>query len=146
VSVLIVDDGSAARQSLRALLESKGYQDILSVSSGEEALGLLGQEGPRIDVILMDVEPPSPDSIEMCRRLKATPHLRDVPVLILTANPQEETLEAAFAAGANDFLAKPVQTTELLARLRSALNLKREREHYRARETELLAAAENNDS
>src|SRR5262245_53215170 len=91
----------------------------------------------------MDVESPSPDSIEMCRRLKAIPHLHDVPVLILTANPQEETLEAAFAAGAYDFLAKPVQTTELLARLRSALNLKREREHCRARETELLAAAEN---
>src|SRR5262249_54688584 len=109
----------------------------------EEALGLLEQDGPRIDVILMDVELPSPDSIEMCRRLKATPHLRDVPVLILTANPQEETLEAAFAAGASDFLAKPVQTTELLARLRGALNRRREGEHCGARETELLGAAEN---
>jgi diguanylate cyclase (GGDEF)-like protein len=148
VSVLIVDDSSTTRHSLRALLEGKGYRDVLSVSSGEEALGLLGQggasaNGPPVDVIIMDVEMPGLDGIETCRRLKGTPHLRDLPVLIVTGNPQEETLAAAFAAGASDFLAKPVQVTELLARLRSALHLKRDRDRCRAREAELLKVADN---
>jgi diguanylate cyclase (GGDEF)-like protein len=143
VSVLIVDDSDATRQSLRVLLESKGHHDVLSVASGEEALGLLAPEGPAVDVILMDVEMPGPDGIETCRRLMATPHLRDVPVLIVTGNPQEETLGAAFAAGACDFLAKPVQGTELLARLHSALTLKHERDRCRAREAELLKVADD---
>ena len=75
------------------------------------------EAAPGVEVIIMDVEMPGPDGIETCRRLKAAPRLRDIPVLIVTGNPQDETLEAAFAAGACDFLAKPVQATELLARL-----------------------------
>src|SRR5258708_4960267 len=66
-SVLVVDDCDATRRSLRALLEGKGYADVRAAASGEEALDLLGREGPpggpEADVILMDVEMPGPDGI-----------------------------------------------------------------------------------
>jgi diguanylate cyclase (GGDEF)-like protein len=140
VSVLIVDDSPATRDSLRALLQSHGYTDVLDLPSGEAALALLYGEGaPPVDVILMDVDMPGgADGIETCRRIKASPSLRDIPILIIIDLSQEKALEPAFAAGACDYIARPVQVTELLARLRAALVLKRERDQCKARQSELL--------
>ncbi|MCI0464649.1 MAG: response regulator, partial [Gemmataceae bacterium] len=126
MAVLVVDDCNTTRQSLRTLLESQGYPDVLGAASGEEALGLLGEVGPPVDAVLLDVELPGMDGIETCRRIKAAPHNRDLPVLVVTGSAREEVLEAAFAAGATDFLAKPLRVPELLARLHAALRLKRE--------------------
>lgn len=142
MSILVVDDCSDTRTTLRMLLESRGYSDIRGAGSGEEALTLLGTEYPSdfavtVDVILMDVGMPVMDGIETCRRIKAIPHLRDIPVLIITGDAEERTLETAFAAGACDYLTKPVHPAELLARVRSALNLKREFDRCKTRADEL---------
>src|SRR5262249_49642918 len=75
--------------------------------------------------ILMDVQMPELDGIEACRRIKEDERLRDVSVIMVTGMAEAECLEPAFAAGASDFVVKPVNTAALLARLRSALLLKR---------------------
>jgi diguanylate cyclase (GGDEF)-like protein len=138
---LIVEDNQATRQSLQSLLELQGFQGIEAVGSGAEALAQLWPNpaaAARFDLILMDVEMPGPSGIDVCREIKGTPHLRDVPVLILTARDDEATLERAFVAGATDFLTKPVRPIELQVRVRSALSLKHELDRRKAREAELV--------
>src|SRR5207302_7100922 len=93
---------------------------------------------PPVDVILMDVTMPQIDCIEACRQLKAQPRLRDIPVIMVTGRTEDGDLAAAFSAGAMDYIPKPIKVVELLARLRSALALKRELDERRARQLELL--------
>src|SRR5207245_1973998 len=117
VSILIVDDSHTTNQSLRTFLQSRGYPQVQSVTTGGEALHLLGEGTPvaapgDIEVILLDVGLPDLDGIEVCRRIKAAPPLKDIPVLIITGAADEETLERAFAAGACDFLHKPIRLPE----------------------------------
>ena len=144
--ILIVDDSSETRSSLQSFLQLRGHAEILAAGSAREALDLLQREGDadesRVQVVLMDVGMPDIDGIETCRRIKADPRLKHVPVLMVTADSDLETLQKSFEAGACDFLAKPVQPLELLARLRSALNLKREIDQCREQQRELERVTE----
>jgi len=83
---------------------------------------------------------PGLDGVEACRRIKAVERFRDTPIIMVTAMSEAGFLEAAFAAGAVDYLTKPVNRVELLARVRSALRLKREMDRRKAREQELEQA------
>jgi len=145
VSILIVDDTPEIRSMLSVILESAGYQDLLFAASAAEAFERLGMNGAGaspvdVDVVLMDIVMPDLDGVEACRRIKAVERFRDTPVIMVTAMSEAGFLEAAFAAGAVDYLAKPVNALELLARLRSALKLKREMDRRKARERELEQA------
>lgn len=80
---------------------------------------------PQIDLILMDVLMPEMDGVEACRQIKSRPHLCDIPIIMVTAKTDLSNLQAAFAAGANDYITKPVNSMELLARASSALALKK---------------------
>jgi diguanylate cyclase (GGDEF)-like protein len=146
-TILAVDDSPDTGVMLRYLLESVGCSRVLVAGSAREALALLGVgpasgettgEGTTVDAILMDVRMPEMSGIEACRRLKAVERLRDVPVLMLTALTDEADLQAALAAGATDYITKPVNPVVLVARLRAALLLKRELDARRAREKELV--------
>jgi diguanylate cyclase (GGDEF)-like protein len=146
MGILIVDDSPDMALSLKTLLEAEGFQDVHTAHSARQAFRLLGLEGggetpPPIDVILMDVRMPGISGVEACRHIKAQPHLADIPVLIVTGAVEEADLEVAFAAGAADYITKPIKYPELLARLRSALALKRELDGRKARERELLEMA-----
>jgi diguanylate cyclase (GGDEF)-like protein len=139
MGVLIVDDSAGARLSLQALLQAEGHGDVLLAGSAEEALRVLESgKAAGVEVILLDMRLPGMSGLDACRRIKATSHLRDLPILIITGNTEESALEAAFAAGASDYITKPVRPVELLARLRSALSLKRAQDGRKAREQELL--------
>src|SRR6185295_12553897 len=142
VSILIVDDIRDNQDLLRYLLRSVGYKDIVAASSAAEAFQVLRIDGPaggeiNIELVLMDIMMPIISGIDACRRIKANPRLRDVPVIMVTAKTEPEILEEAFAAGATDYMTKPIQTVELLARVRSALALKRAMDARKAREAEL---------
>jgi diguanylate cyclase (GGDEF)-like protein len=126
------------RESLRFLLEVHGYNQIRTAASGREALEYLAATNTPVELILTDVNMPGLNGIEVCRHVKATPHLRDIPILVITAVSDEPMLERAFAAGAHDFLPKPVGPTALIARVRAALNLKLELDRRKAREAELV--------
>lgn len=145
MSILIVDDTPEIRNMLSVILESAGYQDLLFAESAAEAFERLGMEDSGVspvdvDVVLLDVKMPDLDGVEACRRIKAVERFRDTPIIMVTAMSEAGFLEAAFAAGAVDYLTKPVNRLELLARMRSAVKLKREMDRRKAREQELEQA------
>jgi two-component system, OmpR family, response regulator MprA len=114
--VLVVDDDKAVRESLRRSLEFNGY-DVALACDGAEALVALGRSTP--DVVVMDVMMPRLDGIETTRALRAAGH--DVPVLVLTARDAVGDRVEGLDAGADDYLTKPFDLQELLARLRALL-------------------------
>jgi DNA-binding response OmpR family regulator len=101
------------------------------------------EPGEQVDLILMDVLMPDQDGVETCRQIKSRDHLRDIPVIMVTAKNDLSNLKAAFEAGANDYINKPVQSVDLLARVSSALRLKHEMDCRKAREQELRQSTEN---
>ncbi len=141
--ILIVDDSDMSRELLNVWLRSAGYTDVITVDSGISALRCVTNPlAPResdIDLILLDIEMAGMDGIHTCRRFRAEPHLQDTPVIMVTCKTDSQTVADAFSAGAMDYIVKPVQKVELLARVRSALALKRETDARKAREEELLA-------
>lgn len=141
MAILIVDDSLDQQTLLRAILGKAGHREILSAESAAAAytaLNLAGQDLPApIDLILMDVLMPDQDGVEACRTIKSREHLRDVPIIMVTAKSDASNLQAAFAAGAGDYITKPVNAVELLARVTSALTLKKEMDIRKARELEL---------
>jgi CheY-like chemotaxis protein len=146
MSILIVDDSPDQHTLLRSILGKAGHADIVSADSARSAssfLNLGGQEPARqIDLILMDILMPEQDGVETCRQIKNCAHLRDIPVIMVTAKNDLANLQAAFAAGANDYINKPVQSVELLARVSSALALKQETDRRKAHELELQRSNE----
>ncbi len=146
MGILIVDDSPEQQVLLRAMLGKAGHTDLLSANSAKSAFPMLDMDGheppSRIDLILMDVLMPELDGVEACRQIKSRPHLCDIPIIMVTAKNDHSNLQAAFAAGANDYITKPVSSVELLARAASALALKKEMDCRKAREQELCRSNE----
>lgn len=121
VTVLVVDDNLQNREVAEGHLVGAGYT-ALQADGGEQALSLLAQRKP--DLILLDVLMPGMDGFETCRRIRRLPDGGDVPILFLTALGDLGTHKAALDSGADDFLTKPINRTELLIRVRSLLRIK----------------------
>lgn len=141
--ILVVDDSKFNRMTLVATLAEASYKEVVAVENADQAfrvLGLASKTAPpaEIDLILMDIEMPGVDGIEACRRIKADHRLREIPIIMVTAYTEVSDLQVAFAAGAMDYLTKPIKKGELLARIRSALTLKFEMDQRKARERELM--------
>jgi len=132
--ILVVDDQPESIRLLHAVLSPRGYS-VDSVSSGAEALERLAAE-PVPDLVLLDVVMPEIDGYEVCRRIRATPATELLPVVMLTASSGEERLRA-LEAGADDFLMKPFDQAELLARARSLIRIKHYHDTIRQQATEL---------
>ena len=121
VRLLLVDDNKNNRDIVSRLLEREGYA-VTQAENGREALERL--ESENIDLVLLDVMMPVMDGIEACKRIKDDPETRLIPVVIMTALSQVDDRVRAIQAGADDFLTKPVNRTELLARIQTSLRLK----------------------
>lgn len=150
--ILIIDDSPVATLQLEHCLAKSGLDDLICVDSARKGLEILAtchdalmdddetKPPPRpVDLILMDINMPDLDGIQATRILKADPCLQDIPIILISATEQKEVLEDGFAAGAIDFITKPIDLVELRARVRAALRLKQEMDRRKARERELEA-------
>jgi len=116
--VLLVEDEPAQREVLAYNLEAEGYR-VTQAENGEEALLLVAEEPP--DLILLDWMLPNVSGIEICRRLKARPETRNLPVIMLSARSEELDRVRGLETGADDYVVKPYSVAELLARVRGQL-------------------------
>jgi len=144
-TILIVDDDPTARETLIAMLEGEDY-DLQLAKDGFQALQMLDHIQP--DLILLDVMMPGMDGFEVCRRIRATPKIAEVPILILTALDHRDALLMGIDSGADDFLTKPADRRELTARVRTITRLNRyhilmeQRENLRHMAERVVAAQE----
>ena len=126
--ILVVDDISKNLQVVGTILRNEGYH-VMPATSGLQALERVRAQPP--DLILLDLMMPEMDGLEVCSRLKADPLTRQIPVIFLTASNEMEHLMKGFEAGAVDYITKPFNAPELLARVRTHLELKHARERLR---------------
>jgi class 3 adenylate cyclase len=137
--ILVVDDTPANIQSLAAILKEKGYQ-ISVATNGRQALDVLARVTP--DLILLDVMMPEMDGFETCRRIKANETWRHIPVIFLTAKTETADIVQGFELGAVDYVAKPFNAHELLARVNTHLTMDELRRSLAAKNAELARAHE----
>ncbi len=123
--ILIVDDNFKNLQVLGSTLREAKYKTAIA-TSGFEALDFVNEKIP--DLILLDIMMPQIDGIEVCKRLKINEKTKNVPVIFLTAKTDGSTIKEAFEAGAQDYISKPFKAIELLARVETHLEIKRNRE------------------
>ena len=123
--ILVVDDITKNLQVVGTVLRNQGYE-VMPAASGAEALKCVRAQLP--DLILLDLMMPEMDGLEVCRRLKAGPLTRQLPVIFLTASNEMEHLVQGFEVGAVDYVTKPFNPPELLARVRTHLELKHARD------------------
>jgi DNA-binding response OmpR family regulator len=125
--IMLVDDDAVTIAVVRRHLESVGYHDFVVCTSAILALEQLRQERP--DMVLLDVVMPDVNGLQILRQLREDEDLSRTPVIILTASTNPETKLRALESGATDFLAKPVDPSELVLRVRNVLNVKAFQDH-----------------
>ncbi len=116
--IFIVDDSEMNLKMVSALLGKEGYE-VITAMNAEQALGKIGPAAP--ELAILDVMMPDMDGYELCRRLRERPDTAHIPIIILTALSELDERLKAFDAGADDFIAKPFQPQELLARIKVLL-------------------------
>ena len=116
--VLVVEDEGAQREVLKYNLEAEGF-DVVMAEHGDEALLLVQEEQP--DLIVLDWMLPNVSGIEICRRVKADPDTRHIPIVMLSARSDEGARVRGLETGADDYVVKPYSVVELMARLRTQL-------------------------
>jgi two-component system, cell cycle response regulator len=133
-TILVAEDSRVVRAILREPLRAHGYR-VLEAVDGEQALACCLRERP--DVVLLDVEMPVMDGHQVLERIKQQPELADVPVVFLTARATTEDVVQGLRLGAHDYLRKPFEASELLARVSAALRVKSLQDELRRRNLEL---------
>ncbi len=116
--MLLVDDSSTTLLLERLILSHSPY-DIVTAKDGVEAVEKAGSERP--DLIVMDLVMPHMDGFEACHRIRANAETRNIPIIVVTTRGEPQNREAGFANGCSDFVTKPLNSVELLSKLRNFL-------------------------
>src|ERR1700683_5346136 len=127
--ILVIDDSEDSRDLTEGALLSAGYTDIVTARSGWEALKILDvgratDEKSAVDVALLDIVMPEMDGVEACARIRNDPRYADLPIIMVTSLDDMNSLANAFVAGATDYVTKPVNRVELVARAPAGLRVK----------------------
>jgi putative two-component system response regulator len=137
-TILVADDQIANRELLDELLTTQGFK-VITVADGAEALHQLARVPT--DLVLLDVMMPQLSGFEVCKRIKASPETYLIPVILVTALSDKQDRIEGIQVGADDFLSRPVDRTELLARVRSLLKLKQRTDELERAESVLFSLA-----
>ncbi|MGI8280108.1 SpoIIE family protein phosphatase [Bacillus mycoides] len=142
MSILIVDDNPVNIFVIEKIFKQAGYQDLVSLNSAQELFEYthFGKDSSRhneIDLILLDIMMPEIDGLEVCRRLQNEEKFKDIPIIFVTALEDANKLAEALDIGAMDYITKPINKVELLARMRVALRLKSELNWHKEQEENL---------
>lgn len=129
--ILIVDDDEALAYAEQAILEEAGYK-VLYAADGAAAVELLSRES--VDLVLLDVSMPNMDGYQVCRWVRQNPNTARLNILMITARGSVEEMVAGFDAGADDYLSKPFEVPEFLARVKAQLRLRELQERLIAME------------
>ena len=117
-TILVVDDDTISIQMVQAILEKSGFH-IITATSGKECIQKAKKNKPQL--ILLDIKMPEMSGIEVCQILQNDQETRNIPVIFVTADTDNSTLEEAFYAGGTDYVCKPINRVELTARINSAI-------------------------
>lgn len=147
MNIVIVDDNPVNLMVIEKILKSVGYTHFIKLSSGLELLELLhvGRDGvpeAPVDLILLDMMMPEMDGLETCRRIQRHDELRDIPIIVVTALGDSNLLAEVLEAGASDYVMKPVNKVELVARIRVALRLKYEKDWHKENDARIKSELE----
>lgn len=119
-SILVVDDEEIMRNALKRILESENYKVILA----EDAMGLTKiLDTAQFDLILLDINLPWVDGLELCSMLKGHPSLSHVPLILVSARKSKEDIEKGFAAGCNDYITKPFEVDLIIEVVSKSLSV-----------------------
>ena len=120
--ILVVDDGKVMRLVVSKKLQMLGYE-VTAVAGGREALEVI-ERGEEFSLVLLDISMPEIDGMEVLARIRETRDATRLPVIMATANDEDEDVLRAFELGASDFVAKPINFPVLRARIQTQLKLK----------------------
>ncbi len=120
---LVVDDDVTIRDLLTTILNHLGYQEVSLASTAQEALSLVERSTKPFQCILLDIQMPGMDGVELCHILRQKRGYRDVPIVMLTAMSERHYLDQAFRNGATDYIQKPFEVTDLGVRIGVAIKL-----------------------
>jgi two-component system, cell cycle response regulator len=132
--ILVAEDSLVVRSVLRQHLQDRGYK-VIEADDGDAALRTCREARP--DVVLLDIEMPGLDGYQVLAAFKADPELVDIPVVFLTGRTKTDDIVEGLRLGAHDYLKKPFEASELIARVSAAVRMKRLQDELRARNTEL---------
>ncbi len=116
LTILLVDDSPMQIQYQELLLGDQGYQ-LLTAGDGEEAINMAEQMQP--DVILMDIEMPRVNGIEAAERIRGNPLTAHIPIIMVSAQSDESSMENAFIGGCSDYVTKPMHKADVLSKIQS---------------------------
>jgi DNA-binding response OmpR family regulator len=116
--ILLIDDSNTVLMMEKMILAASGYEVVVA-HDGQEGVSKAATERP--DLILLDVVMPKMDGIEACRRLRAQEQTRSIPIIMVTTRSEANNVESCYRNGCNDYVNKPINNTELLAKVRSLL-------------------------
>ena len=116
--ILLVDDSNTILMMERMIL-TKGPYDLLTATNGEAAVERALSEKP--DLILMDVVMPKMNGFDACRRIRGEESIKDTPIIMVTTRGEVQNVENGFQAGCNDYVTKPINGAELVAKLKTYL-------------------------
>ncbi|SDM54839.1 Response regulator receiver domain-containing protein [Fictibacillus solisalsi] len=142
MTILMVDDNSVNLFVIDKILKGAGYENTVSLSSAGQLFDYLQIDKPQaakpdVDLILLDIMMPETDGIEACRRIQETERLKDIPIIFITALEDANKLAEALDVGGMDYITKPINKIELLARIRVALRLKYEKDWHMEQEKKI---------
>lgn len=120
--IVVADDDPIVVKFLTAIFRDEGFE-VRSAEDGEKALQIIREARP--DLVILDLVMPYRDGFEVCRQMRATPETRAVPVIILSMKEKEQDALRAFEVGADDYIRKPFNVLELVARARKLINGRR---------------------